>query len=141
MIPDTDYPPIPRNAIFVFGSNLAGRHGKGAALQAVQEFGAHYGKSYGLQGRSFAIPTKDQNLQTLPLEVIQGYARTFIAFARANPQLRFFLTRIGCGLAGYHDEQIAPFFAAAPSNVIRPPEWDRHAAPKPITGDGPEQTP
>lgn len=141
MATENEYPPVPRNAIFVFGSNLAGRHGKGAALQALHEFAAHYGKPYGLQGRSFAIPTKDENLQTLPIEAIQGYANAFVAFARANPQLRFYLTRIGCGLAGYRDEQIAPLFAAAPSNVIRPPRWGRYAAPKPLIDDAPGRAP
>lgn len=109
--------------IFVFGSNLAGRHGKGAALTAYQAYGAVYGKGQGFQGRSYAIPTKDLFLKTLPLERIKVYVNTFIEFARKNPDMRFTVTRIGCGLAGYKDEDIAPMFAEAPYNCSLPEGW------------------
>jgi hypothetical protein len=106
--------------IFVFGSNLAGRHGKGAALYAKQYKGAIYGKGYGRQGNSYAIPTKDRNLQTLPLEEIQIHVNSFLLYASKNPELKFELTPIGCGLAGYKPEDIAPMFKDAPLNISLP---------------------
>jgi hypothetical protein len=109
--------------IFVFGSNLAGRHGKGAALWARRQHGAINGRGEGLQGHSYAIPTKDAELKTLPLEMIVGHVDRFLDFARMRPDLRFTLTPIGCGLAGYKPEQIAPMFAAAPPNVLLPEEF------------------
>jgi hypothetical protein len=109
--------------IFVFGSNLAGRHGKGAALDARQRHGAIYGQGVGLQGNSYAIPTKDEQLRTLPLETIQGYVEQFKAFARQHGELTFQVTAIGCGLAGYQPKQIAPMFADAPDNCILPEEF------------------
>lgn len=109
--------------IFVFGSNLAGRHGKGAALFARQHHGAIYGQGVGLQGQSYAIPTKDSYLRTLPLYEIDGYVNQFINFAYEHPELTFLVTRIGCGLAGYKDNQIAPLFRNAPNNCILPKEW------------------
>ena len=109
--------------IFVFGSNLAGRHGKGAALTAFKEHGAVYGQGYGLQGTCFAIPTKDEELKTLPLNKIRDYVQSFIKFAKLNPDLKFSVTRIGCGLAGYEDADIAPFFKDAPENCILPAGW------------------
>ena len=111
-------------SIFVFGSNLAGRHGKGAALFAIQNHGAIYNQGYGLQGRSFAIPTKDYKLKTLPLIIIYKYIRDFIDFANKHPEYTFNLTRIGCGLAGYQDSDIAPMFIDAPKNVIKPTKWN-----------------
>lgn len=109
--------------IFVFGSNIAGRHGKGAALEAVQRHGAIYGKGEGLQGKSYAIPTKDNYIRSLPLIKINQYVQRFIKFAKENPKLEFFVTRIGCGLAGYTDEQIAPMFEEAPLNCKLPEGW------------------
>lgn len=116
--------------VFVFGSNLAGRHGKGAALWARQNRGAIYGQGVGRQGNSYAIPTKDENLRTLPLSRIEAHVWIFLEYARAHPDTQFQLTPIGCGLAGYTREQIEPHFAKAPPNVIWPPEWPR-------TGDQP----
>ena len=109
--------------VLVFGSNLAGHHGKGAALWARQHRGAIYGQGTGLQGNSYAIPSKDAQLRTLPLAVIARYIDTFLAFARSRPDLTFQLTPIGCGLAGYRREQIEPMFASAPTNVLWPTEW------------------
>lgn len=109
--------------IFVFGSNLAGRHGKGAALAAKQDHGAIYGQGIGLQGSSYAIPTKDHRLQTLPLPEIRKYVAGFISFAKDNPDLEFELTPIGCGLAGYQPSDIAPLFEGLPSNVTPPPSF------------------
>jgi hypothetical protein len=103
--------------VFVFGSNLAGRHGKGAALHARNEYGAVYGQGQGYQGNSYAIPTKGYNLEVLPLSIIFGYVKKFLQFAQANIEMNFYVTAIGCGLAGYKPEDIAPFFATAPLNV------------------------
>lgn len=103
--------------IFVFGSNEAGIHGAGAALYAMENHGAKYGVGWGLQGTSFAIPTKDRRIRTLPLERIQEYVSTFLEFAKVHDELTFVVTRIGCGLAGYTDEQIGPMFKGAPKNV------------------------
>lgn len=110
-------PPI---SIFVFGSNLAGRHGKGAALWARQHRGAIYGRGEGLQGNSYGIPTKDRGLRPLGLDQINVGVRTFLRFAAAHRERTFELTPIGCGYAGYKPEQIAPMFSAAPSNVFLP---------------------
>lgn len=110
-------------SVFVFGSNLAGRHGKGAALFALKHHGAVYGQGYGLQGSSFAIPTKDANIRTLPLTYIEHYVRMFLEFASNSPDMTFTLTPIGCGLAGYKYEQIAPMFQNAPANVLLPKEF------------------
>ncbi len=109
--------------IFVFGSNEAGRHGAGAARAAVMHYGAIYGQFFGFQGRSFAIPTKDENIETLPLSDIKSYVENFIANARRFSNEKFFMTRIGCGLAGYSDEDIAPMFKGAPTNINFPVEW------------------
>lgn len=106
----------PDTRIFVFGSNLAGRHGLGAAREARERWGAIYGQGVGLQGQSYAIPTKDQNMQTLPLDQISLYVVAFLTFAKVRDDLRFRVTRIGCGLAGYSEAEIKPLFANAPSN-------------------------
>jgi hypothetical protein len=116
--------------VFVFGSNLAGRHGKGAALWARQHRGAIYGQGHGPQGNSYAIPTKDFALRTLPLDHIEKEAAVFLAYAETHPHLTFQLTPIGCGLAGYTPSAIAPFFAEAPANVILPPEFARILRPE-----------
>ena len=114
-----------KTPIFVFGSNLAGRHGKGAALHALKYHGAVYGQGIGRQGRSYAIPTKDANLKTLNLSHIAMHVQTFIEHATFNPNDTFELTPIGCGLAGYRFEDIAPFFEDAPPNVNLPNEFKR----------------
>ena len=110
--------------IFVFGSNLAGRHGKGAANYALRNHGAIYGQGWGLQGTSFAIPTKDANIKTLHLDTIRVYVEKFMTFAKENPNLTFQLTPIGCGLAGYKYEDIGPMFKGCPSNVVIPKEFE-----------------
>lgn len=109
--------------IFVFGSNRAGRHGKGAALYARQHHGAIYGRGEGLQGESYAIPTKDEQVQSLDLDQIRVHVHRFVDFASLHPELQFLVTRIGCGLAGYTDADIAPMFAAAPVNCSLPEGW------------------
>jgi hypothetical protein len=107
--------------IFVFGSNLAGRHGKGDALLARKQHGAIYGQGEGLQGSSYGLPTKDARIQSLPLaEVAKGVAR-FLAFAREHPELNFQVVAVGCRLAGFTPEQIAPLFRDAPPNCYLHP--------------------
>jgi hypothetical protein len=120
---------VATDPVFVFGSNLAGRHGKGAALWARQHRGAIYGQGEGLQGNSYAIPTKDANLRVLPLDDIGNSVVTFLDFALCHPELTFQVTPIGCGLAGYHPSQIAPMFnLPPPRNVMLPPEFAEEIA-------------
>ena len=114
--------------IFVFGSNLSGRHGKGAALYALKHHGATYGIGEGRQGNAYAIPTKDGNLRTLALSQIKRHVSTFLIYAAANADLRFQVTAIGCGLAGYRPSDIAPMFAEAPRNCDLPIEFQRELA-------------
>ncbi len=96
------------NEIFVFGSNLEGAHGGGAAATAYRHFGAIWGQGAGLQGNSYGIPTMHGGV-----EAIRPYVEEFIAFARSHPELHFLVTRVGCGIAGFRDEEIAPLFAEA----------------------------
>lgn len=94
--------------VFVFGSNLDGYHGGGAARLAMDKFGAIYGQGVGLQGQSYAIPTMQGGIET-----IVPYVDEFISFAKQHPDKFFFVTRIGCGIAGFTDQQIAPLFKGA----------------------------
>ena len=110
--------------IFCFGSNLAGIHGAGAALYARKHHGAVLGQGIGLQGNSYGIPTKDARIITLPIKDIKKYVDQFIEFAKQNYEMVFEVTRIGCGLAGYTDIQIAPLFKGAPENCILPHTWE-----------------
>jgi hypothetical protein len=110
--------------IFVFGSNLAGRHGAGSAKEALLKHGAIYGKGLGLQGRSYAIPTKGHNLEILPLDLIDKYVDMFIHYAAGMTMWNFNVVEIGCGLAGYKPEQIAPMFKYKTSNVILSPRFE-----------------
>ncbi len=108
------------NEVFVFGSNLAGNHGAGAARAAVRKFGAVMGQGVGLAGQSYAIPTMHGGV-----EEIRPYVDEFIAFARQHPELTFYVTRIGCGIAGFTPAQIAPLFKGARTmaNVILPRDF------------------
>lgn len=108
--------PDKREWVFVFGSNLAGRHGKGAAKLARFEFGARYGLGRGQYGRSYALPTKDERLVILDLDTIKVEVEAFLAHARHMAGEKFWVTRVGCGLAGYKDVQIATMFKTAPPN-------------------------
>ena len=111
--------------IFVFGSNREGRHGKGAALEAFREYGAIYGQAEGLQGRSYAIVTKELRSGHPPvtLKDVAESVQHFLEFATIHRDLRFHVTPIGCGLAGFHPRQIAPLFRDAPPNVELPPAF------------------
>lgn len=112
--------------IFVFGSNLAGRHGAGAAKYAREHYGAEYGVGIGRTGCAYAIPTKDHSLNTLSLVSIEKFIREFIQHVEENPDDEFLLTPIGCGLAGYRRDQIKPLIEKynRPSNVIYTKEWE-----------------
>ncbi|MEO6943114.1 MAG: hypothetical protein ABI053_00195 [Lacisediminihabitans sp.] len=103
--------------IFVFGSNADGSHGAGAARTAYDKFGAIWGQGNGLQGQSYGIDTMS-GFDTVVREV-----GSFLAFALEHPQLRFLVTKIGCGIAGYTPEEIAPLFRSVPDNVVLPEEF------------------
>jgi hypothetical protein len=109
--------------IFVFGSNLAGRHGAGSALHARIHFGARPGVGEGRTGSAYAIPTKDAHLHRLPLACIAGAIARFRGYAKAHPELTFQIVKIGCGLAGFTEAEIAPFFIGSPPNCSLPPKW------------------
>lgn len=113
-----------KGQVFVFGSNEAGIHGAGAAALAL-EYGAEWGKGSGRYGKTYAIPTKDKNIETLVLSKIRPYIADFVAYTKANPEVQFFVTRVGCGLAGYEDRQIAPLFKGA-QNCSFPESWEQY---------------
>lgn len=108
------------NEIFVFGSNLEGIHGGGAAFAAWKNFGAIWGQGVGLQGQSYGIPTMHGGV-----DVIKPYVDKFIDFAKEHPELTFLVTKIGCGIAGFSCDEIGPLFAEAVDlpNVILPKEF------------------
>jgi len=112
--------------IFVFGSNLRGVHGAGAAWIAKEKFGAQTGVSLGMTGKSFAIPTKDRYMKPLPIEAIAEYVDFFVDFTHDRADLKFWVTRVGCGLAGYKDELIAPLFRWCNSNCSFAEEWKEY---------------
>ena len=111
---------LKENEIFVFGSNLAGAHGGGAAYIAMQRFGAVWGQGVGLQGQSYAIPTMQGGVET-----IRPYVDEFCRFAMEHPEYRFLVTPIGCGIAGFTAGEIAPLFreAAELDNVLLPKDF------------------
>jgi hypothetical protein len=109
--------------VFVFGSNEAGIHGAGAAKTAYEKHGARWGFSYGHMGDSFAVPTKNQIIETLPMGHIEAYVMGFLAYAAGHRKLTFQVTRVGCGLAGLRDEDIAPLFLEAPANCLFDEKW------------------
>lgn len=117
-----------KNEIFVFGSNFPrGIHGAGAAKLAYTKFGAKWGEGYGLFGQSFAIPTKDVKINTLPIDKIKTYVDLFIEYSKTHPELIFFVTAIGTGLAGYQAKDIAPLFKEAinlPNVTLPQIFWD-----------------
>jgi hypothetical protein len=125
MITHKDHTTPKYPAIFVFGSNLAGRHGAGAAKIARSRFGAEFGVGQGRTGDAYAIATKNANLCTLTIDDVRYGVDGFLEYARAHLELRFFVTRVGCGLAGLADADIAPMFRGAPDNCDFPEEWEK----------------
>jgi hypothetical protein len=113
--------------IFVFGSNLAGIHGAGSAAEAYRNHGAVWGCGIGLQGDSYAIPTKDEFLDPMSVQRIAVHVKNFIDCCNDNSSFTFNVVAIGCGLAGYPPRDIAPLFKDAPANCILPNEF-REAA-------------
>lgn len=109
--------------VFVFGSNLAGRHGAGSAKEALKKWGAVLGAGHGRQGNSYAIPTKDENLKVLSLTAISFFVKEFLEYAYNHFEDEFFVVEIGCGLAGYTPEQIAPMFKGHEANVYLPQKF------------------
>ena len=107
---------LEENEIFVFGSNLEGAHGGGAALLAWRKFGAIWGQGVGLQGQSYGIPTMQGGVETI---------RPYVDDAKQHPELTFLVTRIGCGIAGFTNEEISPLFKDAHGidNIVLPPGW------------------
>ena len=106
--------------VFVFGSNLAGMHGGGAAATAYRCFGAVWGQGVGLQGQSYASPTMQGGTET-----IKPYVDEFIEFAKSHPELRFLVTKIGCGIAGFYNGEIASLFrdAVGVENIVLPKDF------------------
>lgn len=109
--------------IFVFGSNERGHHGMGAAKFALEYRGAVYGRGYGRFGQSFAVPTKNKVIETLPMANIEDYVQGFLRYAKEHPKLQFQVTCLGCGLAGLHHSDMAPLFAEAPDNCFFDTLW------------------
>lgn len=120
MAPTVDYS---KKRVFVFGSNQAGIHGKGAALHAKLNYGAVPGIGEGYAGNSYALPTKNYVIQSLCLSQVRHHVEVFLRFARDRPDLKFNVTQIGCGLAGFKADQIAPLFHSSPKNCYFDPEW------------------
>jgi len=126
------------NEIFVFGSNTAGIHGAGAAKLAYDKFGAKLGIGFGLEGQTFALPSKNDKIITMSLPEIQNYVRLFIEYAKTKPELTFLVTEIGCGLAGLTPKQVAPLFkdAVEVENIHLPQRfWNELAPAKTIAQD------
>ena len=120
---------LPAGWVFVFGSNEAGVHGGGAAALAHERFGARWRHGRGRTGRSYAIPTKNREIRTLPLSDVAREVAIFLAHAVFHPETNFYVTAIGTGLAGYRHADIAPMFTDAPSNCSLPGEWESILCP------------
>lgn len=114
---------ISSDQVVVFGSNESGKHLGGAARQAYKCWGAAYGQGFGQAGSTFAIPTMDWELNQLTLAAVSFYVQRFLRYTVVYPDTTFLVTRIGCGIAGFKDEQIAPLFKDCPSNVHLPAAW------------------
>lgn len=109
--------------IFVFGSNMLGIHGAGAARYALIDLGAEWGVPEGLMGRSYALPTCFEPGLPVDMDTLEEKVTSFVEFARRRPDLRFFVSEVGCGIAGFYPEEVAPFFHDAPANCDLPPGW------------------
>ena len=134
-----EWPPMPAWPVFVFGSNLAGRHGKGAALYARKLYSAQPGVGRGPTGHAYALPTKDEKLEPLPLGLVQDEIRSFYDYARSHTDTVFRLTRVGCGLSGLDEDSIRSVAQEnTPSNVALPGAWScLGAVPKRVIVTGP----
>jgi hypothetical protein len=111
------------NEIFVFGSNQRGAHAGGAARLAKEKFGAQEGVGEGLTGQSYAFPTLTANFEKVSRASLEASRDRFLAIARQNPEKTFLLTKVGCGIAGFTEDEIRPLFKNAPANVGLPEDW------------------
>ena len=120
---------LAENERFVFGANLTGRHGRGAARQAMDQFGAQYGVGEGLTGQCYAFPTLDAYFRKLPLDTLREGVSNLIETAEANPHLTFLVTKVGCGLAGFSEGTMIDVFDGVfceygiPENIVLPEGW------------------
>jgi hypothetical protein len=115
--------------IFVFGSNEAGKHYGGAALYAHDSLGAEMGVGEGRTGEAYALPTLTADFQKRSLEAIAESVEKFKHYAYLRPELHFQVTRVGCGIAGFADTQIAPLFLNSPANCGFDPAWSEFGLP------------
>lgn len=109
--------------VFVFGSNLLGIHGAGAAAYAFDDLGAYWGVGEGIMGNSYALPTCYRPGEPVTMMELAVYVQNFLDYAGDHPELRFFVSQVGCGLAGFREDEVAPLFAEAPDNCDLPPGW------------------
>jgi hypothetical protein len=109
--------------IFVFGSNLAGRHGAGSAREAYLNWKAEYGVGSGRTGNAYAIPTKDKFLNVLKIDEIKNHVENFIVYANSKPDLEFVVVKVGCGLAGFKENEMKKLFKNCPENCVLPIGW------------------
>jgi hypothetical protein len=122
------------NFVFVFGSNLSGIHGAGAAWSASKKYGAQWGLGIGRCGRAYAIPTKDEDINTLPISEVAKHVQDFVQYAAEHSSEDFHVTQIGCGLAGFTARQIAPLFTEATPNVFFDLAWKSYLPNKNFWG-------
>lgn len=120
---DGTLPPPDAGFVWVFGSNMAGAHAGGAARVAAERFGARHGVGMGRTGNAYALPTIDQSGRRLTIAQIAVHVAAFLDYARGRESERFWVTRVGCGIAGNADEDVAPLFADAPANCSLPDAW------------------
>lgn len=111
------------NQIFVFGSNLAGKHAGGAAKQAHEQFGAKMGVGEGLTGQSYAFPTLDEDFQKVSNTILKSARLNLYRAARFHSDKEFLLTKVGCGIAGFSEDKMRKLFVNAPANIIKPEGW------------------
>lgn len=111
------------NEVFVFGSNTAGQHDGGAALQALEQFGAEYGVGEGMTGQCYAFPTLDERLSKVSSQSLEVSRNLLYACCKANAEKRFLLTKVGCGIAGFAEQGMRALFTNAPDNLMLPEEW------------------
>lgn len=117
---------LKNDEVFVFGSNLWGSHGGGAAKIAYEQFGARWGVrgAMGCHGHSYAIPTLDLNMEKVPMDYLEESCADFLHFAESFKIYTFYVTKIGCGIAGFDEEDVKKLFINSPDNVILPKDWD-----------------
>lgn len=124
---------LPEDTVFVFGSNMAGQHTHGAARIAQQYFGAMKNVGRGWAGQSFAIPTLNEHLQRVPLSQIEHYIDDFKIYVKHHPKIKYFITALGCGIAGYKVSEIAPLFKGIHDNVILPESFKPYTEPNALS--------